>query len=53
HAARARGLAQRIGSLESGKLADFVHWPLTRPADLVYWLGGQLPCRAIFRGEER
>ncbi|MBX9330251.1 imidazolonepropionase, partial [Serratia marcescens] len=41
------------GTLETGKVADFVHWPLSRPAELAYWLGGQLPCTVIFRGEVR
>ncbi|OON40934.1 imidazolonepropionase [Izhakiella australiensis] len=53
NAARALGCADRLGSLEVGKRADFVHWQVERPAELVYWLGGELPCETIYRGEMR
>lgn len=49
--AKALGLQQTHGSLEAGKVASFVHWPLTRPGELAYWLGGELPCQVIYRGE--
>lgn len=53
HAAQALGLQETQGTLEIGKLANWVHWPLSRPAELAYWLGGQLPVTVVFQGEVR
>lgn len=49
--AKALGREHECGSLEAGKLASFVHWPVKQPAELAYWLGGQLPCQVVYRGE--
>jgi imidazolonepropionase len=46
HAARALGLRDR-GALRVGLRADFVHWAIRRPAELCYWLGGDL-ARSVF-----
>ena len=41
HAARALGLHDR-GTLAIGQRADFAVWDIRHPADLCYWLGGDL-----------
>ncbi|WP_024869378.1 imidazolonepropionase [Pseudoxanthomonas suwonensis] len=41
HAARALGLDDR-GRLQPGLRADFVLWDVGQPAELAYWLGGNL-----------
>ena len=41
HAARALGLKDR-GRLVVGQRADFVRWRIGQPAQLAYWLGGEL-----------
>ena len=52
HAATALGLGASHGTLEVGKVADFVAWQIDRPADLAYWLGGELPKRVVRLGHE-
>jgi imidazolonepropionase len=42
HAAQALGLADQVGTLEAGKVADLAVWDVTRPAELSYWLGKPL-----------
>ena len=48
NAARALGLTDR-GTLEAGKVADFVVWDISHPAELSYWMGAN-PARTIIRG---
>ena len=49
NAARALGLAAELGTLEFGKIADAVIWPIDHPAELSYWIGGLKPA-AVIRG---
>ena len=41
HAARALGLSDR-GRLQPGQRADLALWRVAQPAELCYWLGGEL-----------
>ena len=49
NAARALGLADR-GVLRAGLRADLVAWEVAHPAELCYWLGGQLAARVYVAG---
>lgn len=42
NAAKALGLQDSHGTLEVGKVADFVCWDVGSPGELSYWLGGNL-----------
>ncbi|WP_087725563.1 imidazolonepropionase [Pandoraea sp. PE-S2T-3] len=53
NAAKALGMLDTHGTIEIGKTADFVAWEIERPAELAYWLGGELPCRTIRHGQWR
>ncbi|WP_449446237.1 imidazolonepropionase [Thermomonas brevis] len=49
HAARALGLADR-GVLRAGLRADLAVWDIAHPAELCYWLGGDLASRLFVGG---
>ncbi len=51
NAARALGLDDR-GALRPGLRADFVHWTISHPAELCYWLGGSLAGAAYAGGHK-
>ncbi len=51
NAARALGLGDR-GVLRVGMRADFVHWSISQPAELAYWLGGD-PLIALYARGQR
>lgn len=51
-AAHALGLADRKGSIEVGKDADFALWDERTPAALSYWIGGLRARRVFVRGVE-
>jgi len=51
HAARALGLDDR-GTLAPGSRADFVVWDIDHPAELCYWIGGEL-AREVHSGGKR
>jgi imidazolonepropionase len=52
NAAKALGIDASHGSLEAGKVADAVVWDISGPAELSYWLGGQLPVTIFKAGKE-
>ncbi len=49
HAARALGLHDR-GRLLPGQRADFVQWGIGHPAELCYWLAGDLAHSVVIAG---
>jgi len=53
YAAKALGIADTHGSLEVGKVADFVCWEVESPGELSYWLGGDLLKTRVYQGEKK
>ncbi len=52
NAARALGLTDR-GTLAAGQRADLVLWQVRQPAELAYWIGGDLVTAVVTTGQTR
>lgn len=50
-AARALGLQDKLGTIETGKIADLAVWDIERPAELVQWIGRRPLHGRILEGE--
>jgi imidazolonepropionase len=50
HAAQALGTSSISGTLEVGKMADFILWKIQRPADLAYHIGANPLWSRVFDG---
>jgi imidazolonepropionase len=51
NAAAALGLADKIGTLEVGKVCDLAIWDVQEPAELVYRIGFNPLHARVFAGE--
>ncbi|CAG9295861.1 imidazolonepropionase [Celerinatantimonas diazotrophica] len=51
NAAKALGLQNTHGQIAPGFCADMIAWQVDDPAEICYWLGGQLPHQRIYQGE--
>ena len=51
NAARALGIAHRVGSLAPGKDCNLAIWDIDRPAELVYRMGANPLHARIWRGQ--
>jgi imidazolonepropionase len=43
HAARALGIHDEVGTVETGKAAELLLWDVGHPRELSYWMGGLVP----------
>ena len=50
-AARALGLQDKLGTIETGQIADLAVWDIERPAELVQWIGRRPLHGRILEGE--